>query len=222
MNLSFKARADCLRIAFILQACFLFLISETYSQKGYGYYITRTGDSIFCQIKIPKEMRLGLKEVMITDSVGNEATFTPYDIKSFGYHYKNESHIFAAKHTLDSTVLFIELLTKGKNTNVFYYDIKDIVLNMSSPGNPSLNTPGIGRRVQTYQQLYLFEIRGRGNFFLSTNSVPHANDLESIKSKLKYFYGSNIEIMKLISERFKNRSKIMQDIKALAEAVNQM
>jgi len=192
------------------------LFNQSFAQKTQGYYVTNSGDTITCQIKKLKEAHLGLKEVVTIDSTDNEVTFSPSQIKCFDYTQKNSDHLFFSKSTLDSTALFIEAIATGKNTNVFYYDIKDLV-------RPKGNLVGpITQTEQSYMQVYLFEIKGRGIYFLSVNSITRRSDLETVKSKLKYFYGSNREIMELISKRFQKRTEIRDDIKSLADATNQM
>jgi hypothetical protein len=205
-----------LRVVLVFHLLSFSFFYQGYAQRAEGYYVTNSGDTIACEIKRNKEPHLGLKEVVVIDSADSEISFTPSQIKCFSYTLKNSDHLFCPKSTLDSTVLFIEAIANGKNTNVFYYDIEDLVRPKGNPAGPFV------RKEQSYIQIYLFEIKGRGTYFLSVNSIAHGNDLETIKSKLKYFYGGKREIMEMISDRFQKRTEIRNDIKSLADATNEM
>jgi hypothetical protein len=190
-------------------------ISEGYAQKVNGYYISNKGDTIFCRIKLPKNESLGLAEIKVIDSADNEISLTPADIKSFFYTHKKTDHLFFPKLTDDSSFLFIEALARGANTNLYCYDIAKSPF-FTYGGAPGMSSYPSGGERMNYR-MYLFEIKGRGRYFLASNSYPGA-----IRSRLKYFYGGNASVMELVRERFEKRAKIDEDIKSLVEAINQM
>jgi hypothetical protein len=73
-----------------------------------GYYVNQSNDTINVQIKIPKsflgvvQLSKFIDEFEVIDSSKAIQTFTPEDVKSFGFYYGGLRYNYYSKHILNS------------------------------------------------------------------------------------------------------------------------
>lgn len=166
--------------------------------------MTKTNDTIFSQIKLPKsvfgsvDFSKFLFKVEVNDSISGDKKFKPEDIKSFGFMYKGENYRLFSRPTItENNLRFLEPVFLGQRTSLYQFQ--------------TLNQNGI-----PLGTFYTFEKADGTYTFLNTG----IKNLDKFRQTLKAFYKDNLEVQKIIETTFQSRMSIEGDILKIVQTVN--
>lgn len=185
----------------------LFLIFSD-SSKGQtlkpGYYINKNNDTIYVQVRLPKNM-FGetkdhdlRKQVEVTDSINGAMLFEPADIKGFGYIRKKDTLHFLSKPTQGGKLNFLEPVIVGPKASIYKYTV-------TIPGMYS----------SSVQDFFTLERPGSPYMF-----ITNYDRLDELQSVLRSLFRDKQDIMSLIDTKFKARRHIQDDILDVFRAAN--
>ena len=172
-----------------------------------GYYVNQSDDTINVQIKIPKtflgivQLSKFIDEFEVLDSSNAIQTFTPEDVKCYGFYYGGLRYNYFSKPIKNGKFKFLQLVEIGQNTSLYEYT----TITYGSYGMSFVHV------------YYTFEKQDGTNLFI-TNSVS----LNKLKEQLKTYYQENDAAQQLIKEKFQKRLDMFNDMKEVVKKVNKL
>ena len=172
-----------------------------------GYYVKKSDDTVNVQIKIPKtflgivQLSKFIDEFEVIDSSNAIQTFTPQDVKSYGFYYGGLRYIYFSKPIKNGKLKFLQPVVIGPKSSIYEYS----TITYGSYGMSFLHV------------YYTLEKQDGTNLFV-TNSIS----INKLKDQLKTFYQDNDAAQQLIEEKFQKRLDMFNDMKEVVMAVNKL
>jgi hypothetical protein len=170
-----------------------------------GYYVNQSNDTINVQIKIPKsflgvvQLSKFIDEFEVIDSSKAIQTFTPEDVKSFGFYYGGVKYNYYSKPIKNGKLKFLQPVVIGSKSSIYEYS----TVTYGSYGMSFLHV------------YYTFEKQDGTNLFV-TNSIS----INKLKDQIKAYYQDYVAAQQIIEEKFQKRSEMFNDMKEVVKAVN--
>ena len=172
-----------------------------------GYYISQSNDTINVQIKIPKtflgivQLSKFIDEFEVIDSSNAIQTFTPEDVKSYGFYYGGIKYNYYSKPIKNGKLKFLQPVVIGSKSSIYEY-----------------STVTYGSYGMSFVHVYYtFEKQDGTNLFI-TNSIS----INKLKDQLKAYYQDYVAAQQIIEEKFQKRSEMFNDMKEVVKAVNNL
>jgi len=172
-----------------------------------GYYVKKSDDTVNVQIKIPKsflgvvQLSKFIDEFEVIDSSKAIQTFTPQDVKSYGFYYGGFRYNYFSKPIKNGKLKFLQPVVIGPKSSIYEYS----TITYGSYGMSFLHV------------YYTLEKLDGTNLFV-TNSIS----INKLKDQLKTFYQDNDAAQQLIEEKFQKRLDMFNDMKEVVMAVNKL
>lgn len=193
-----------MRSLLLLSILLIFSSSSKTQTLKPGYYINKNDDTVYIQIRLPKNM-FGetkdhelRKQVEVTDSINGAMLFEPTDIKGFGYIRKKDTLHFLSKPIQGGKLNFLEPVVVGSKVSIYKYTV-------TIPGMYS----------SSVQDFFTLERPGSPYMFIS-----NYDRLDELQSVFRSLFRDKQNILTLIDTKFKARRHIQDDIREIIEAAN--
>jgi hypothetical protein len=202
---------------FLCLAIFTIFVTGLYAQHTEdGYYITRFNDSVVARIRVPRDVigRVQLSKlhhkVEIVDSTDSTTTFSPAELKSFGFTVGETVYTFVAKPIKEGYDNFLQPLVVGQSTSLYKYieSVPEPARQSALTGQPVYSAPSV-------HEYYTLEKPGGMYLFVSSD-----DRLDDVKEQIKLFYQKNSFAQLVIDKKFKAYRKLEKDITEVVETVN--
>jgi hypothetical protein len=181
-------------------------VSSVADETVQGYIVTPHGDTVMCQICIPKdfghfnEASLFTK-VNILDSTGKKLKYTPKELQGYGFVYQNKAYEYVSRQIDDEgTTKFLRPMNLGDKINgYFYYDYNTSDLQKGSMGSTN--------------EVYVLEDPVSKDIVAVTKGGSVIN---SYKAQLRKFFENDKQMLALLNKDVKE----FKDIPAFIRDAN--
>lgn len=193
---------------FILLGLLIGAINTSIAQTtNTGFYVNQSNDTINVQIKIPKsflgivQLSKFIDEFEVIDSSNAIQTFSPEDVKSYGFYYGGVKYNYYSKPIKNGKLKFLQPVVIGPKSSIYEYS----TVTYGSYGMSFLHV------------YYTFEKQDGTNLFV-TNSIS----INKLKDQIKAYYQDYVAAKQIIEEKFQKRSEMFNDMKEVVKAVNKL
>jgi len=196
---------------------FTMLVTGIYAQHTEdGYYITRFNDSVASRIRVPRDVlgRVQLSKlhhkVEVVDSTDSTTTFSPGELKSFGFSVGETAYTFVSKPIKEGYYNFLQPLVVGQSASLYKY-----IESVEEPSHQNIETGQTTISAPSVHEHYTLEKPGGMYLFVSSD-----DRLDDVKEQIKLFYQKNSFAQLVIDKKFKAYRKLEKDITEVVETVN--
>lgn len=193
------------------------LVTGIYAQHTEdGYYITRFNDSVASRIRVPRDVlgRVQLSKlhhkVEVVDSTDSTTTFSPGELKSFGFSVGETAYTFVSKPIKEGYYNFLQPLVVGQSASLYKY-----IESVEEPSHQNIETGQTTISAPSVHEHYTLEKPGGMYLFVSSD-----DRLDDVKEQIKLFYQKNSFAQLVIDKKFKAYRKLEKDITEVVETVN--